>query len=67
MKEMRLQELMDLVVVVKLSTTLLNVLDPVKTCILSFRRKTLLHSATLHLVYKHTRNIYSSDVLFERG
>ena len=48
---------MDLVVVVKLSTTLLRMLDPVKTCILNFRRKTSVHSTTLHLGNKNTRNL----------
>jgi hypothetical protein len=34
-KEMYLEELIDFVVVAKLSTTLLKMLDPVKACVLN--------------------------------
>jgi len=36
MKSMGLQELVDLAVVAKLGTTILEVLDPIETCVLEF-------------------------------
>ena len=65
MKEMLLEELIHLVVVVKLSATLLKMLDPVETCILNLRRKTALNSTTLDVSYKYTRSIQATDVLLQ--
>jgi hypothetical protein len=66
-KKMLLQKLMDLVVVAKLSTAFLKMLNPVQTRILNLRRNALLHSTTLHLSYKHTRTAWFTDVLLKRG
>jgi hypothetical protein len=46
---MHLEELMNPVIVAKLSTTLLKTLNPVEACILNIQRKTLIHLALLHL------------------
>lgn len=43
MKEMLLQELMHLVVVAKLSTALMKMLNLVETCILNLRGKTAIN------------------------
>ena len=56
-KEMLLQELMHLVVIVKLSTAFLKMLDPIETCILDLGRKTVLNSTALDVGYKHTRSV----------
>jgi hypothetical protein len=56
-KEMLLQELMHLVVVVKLSTAFLNMLDPVETCISDIRRETALNSTALDVGYTYTRSV----------
>jgi hypothetical protein len=66
-KEMYLEELMDLVVIVKLSVTLLEMLNPVKTCILNFRRKNTLNSTALAIAYKHTGSVQATDVLLQRS
>jgi len=58
---------MDLVVVVKLSTALLNVLDPVETSILNFWMKVLLDLTSLYLRSKPPRRIYAKDILLKRG
>jgi hypothetical protein len=58
---------MNSVVIAKLSTALLKMLDPVETSILNLRRNTLLHSATLDVGYKRTRNVLFTNVLFEKG
>jgi hypothetical protein len=42
-KKMYLEELMDMVVVVKLSTALLKMLNPVETCVPDLKRKMLLY------------------------
>jgi hypothetical protein len=55
MKEMQLEELMDLVVVIKLSATLVEVLDPVQTCILDLQWKTLLYSNAFYISKLITR------------
>jgi len=54
MKEMRLQKPMDLVVIIQPSTALLEMLNPVVTCILNFRRKAFLHSTAVNISYKRT-------------
>jgi hypothetical protein len=66
-KEMYLEELMDLVVVVKQSTTLLKMLNPVEACILDLWRKTLLYSTILYVSHKRTRSLLSANILLERG
>jgi hypothetical protein len=48
MRKVYLKELMDLVVVIKLSITLLKMPNPVKTCVPDLRKKILLYSTTLH-------------------
>jgi len=54
------------VVVVKLSTTLLKMFNPVETSILNFRRKMFLHSIAVHVGYKHARSIQPTNVLLKR-
>jgi hypothetical protein len=56
-----------LVVVVKLSATLLEMLYPIEACVLNLRRKTLLYPITPYVSYKHPRNVNATDVLLERG
>jgi hypothetical protein len=62
-EKMLLQELMHLVVVVKLSTTLLKMLDPVKACILNLRRKTALNLTAFDVSNKNTGIVQVTDVL----
>lgn len=57
--------MMDFVVVMKLTTTLLRILNLVETSVLKFRRKTFLHSDPIHLLNKHTRSIQPIDVLLK--
>ena len=61
---MYLEELMDLAVIVKLSVTLLEMLNPVETCILNFRRKNALNSTAFDIAYKYTGSAQATDVLF---
>jgi hypothetical protein len=65
-KEMYLEELMDVVVVVKLSTALLKMLNPVETRVLDLWRKTLLYSTMLYVSHKCTRSLLSANILLER-
>ena len=58
---------MHLVVVMKLSTALLKMLDPVETCILNLRRKTMLNSTAFDVAYKQTGNVQATDVLLQRS
>jgi hypothetical protein len=62
---MNLKELMDFVVVVKLSTTLLKMLNPVETCVLDPWRKILLYYTRASISNKRTRSAYSTNVLSE--
>jgi hypothetical protein len=64
-KEIYLEELMDLVIVVKLSITLLKMLNPVKTCVLDLCRKILLYSTTLYVSDKCTRGLMFADILLK--
>jgi hypothetical protein len=64
---MNLEELMDFVVVAKLSTTLLKMLDPVETRVLNLRRKTLLHLTAVNIGYKDSGGAHATDVLLERA
>jgi hypothetical protein len=64
MKEMHLQKLVDLVVVIDLSTTLLKMLHLVETCILNLWRKGLLYLTPLHISQKDARSIQATDILF---
>ena len=63
MKEIYLEELMDLVVVVKLSAALVKMLNPVKTSMLNFRRKNALNSTAFGITYKYTGSVQTTDVL----
>ena len=65
-KKMLLQELMYLVVIVKLSITLLEMLNPVETCVPDVWRKTLLYATTLYVSDKCTRSFLSADILLKR-
>jgi hypothetical protein len=67
MKKMLLQELMYFVGVVKLSTALVKMLNPVETCVLKLRWKTALDSTALGVGYKHTRSFQATDVLLQRS
>ena len=64
---MYLEELIDLIVVVKLSTALLEMLNPVETCVFGLWRKTLLYSATLYVSYKCSRSLLSANILLKRS
>ena len=57
---------MDSVVITKPGTTLLKMLDPVETCILNLRRKTLLHLTVLDISHKCTGSVQVTDILLER-
>ena len=67
MKKMLLQELMYLAVVVKLITTPLKMLGPVKTSILNLRWKTFINSATLYVSHKRTGRGHATYILPKRG
>jgi hypothetical protein len=56
-----------LVVIVKLSTTLLEMLYPIEAYVLNLRRKTLLYPINPYVNYKRLRNINATDILFERN
>ena len=56
-KEMLLQEPMYLIVIAKLRAALLEMPNPIETCVLNLRRKTLLYSTARDVGYKHTRSI----------
>jgi hypothetical protein len=62
---MLLQELMDLVVIVELSTTLLKMLDPVEACILNLGSKALLYSTAFDISDEHTGSALIADILLE--
>jgi hypothetical protein len=66
-KEMYLEELMDVVIIVKLSTNPLQMLDPVQTCVLNFRRETLLYSTALYTSNEPSRSVHATDVLPEKS
>ena len=66
-KEMLLQELIYLIVVTKLYTALLEMLNPIETSILNPRRKTTLNLTALSISYKHTRSVQVTDVLLQRS
>jgi hypothetical protein len=55
-----------LVIVIKLSTTLLKMLNPVEICILNLWRKALLHLTALYISRKNPRGAQATDVLLER-
>jgi hypothetical protein len=55
MKKVLLQELMYVTIVLKLITAFLKVLDPIETCILDFRKKTSINSASLDFGHERTR------------
>jgi hypothetical protein len=65
-KEMYLEELIHLVVVMKLSTAPLEMLNPVETCIPDLWRKTILYSTTLYVSHKCTGSLLSANILLER-
>ena len=67
MEQMLPQELMNLVIIMELSTTPLKMLDPVKTCILNIKRKTLFHSTVFYISHKHTGSIQATDISSKRG
>jgi hypothetical protein len=57
---------MDLVVVVKLSPALLEVLDPIEACVLNLWRKMSLHLAIVNIGHEKSVGAYATDVLLER-
>jgi hypothetical protein len=65
-KKIYLEELIDIVVVLKLGTTLLKMLNPVETCILDLWRKALLYSTTLYISYKCAGTLLPANILLER-
>jgi hypothetical protein len=64
MKKMYLEKLVNSIVVVKLSITLLKMRYRVETGVLNFWRKTFLKSTTLYVSYERTRSYLSANVLF---
>jgi len=62
---MYLEELIDLVVVAKLSITFLEMLNLVETCVPNLRKKTLLYFSTLYINNKCTGGILSADILLK--
>ena len=56
-KKVLLQKLMYLAMIVKLGTTLLEMQNPIERCILDLKRKTILYSIAVDMVYKHTRSV----------
>ena len=67
MKDMYLKELIDVVVIVKLSITLLEMLNLVETCILNLRRKALLHLTAVNIGHKDSGSARVTDILLERA
>ena len=66
MKEMYTEELIDVVVIVKLSTSLLEMQSPVETGVPNLLRKTLLYLITVYFSDKRTWSLLSTDILLER-
>lgn len=56
-KEMNLEKVVDLVVIVKLSITFLKMPNPVEACAPNLGRKTLLHSSACNVCHKHARSV----------
>jgi hypothetical protein len=63
---MYLEELIDLVVVSKLGTTLLKMLNPVETCVPDLWRKTLLNLTTFYISHKYTRSLLLANISLKR-
>ena len=66
MKEMYLEESMDVVIVAKLYAAFLEMLNPVKTCVSDLWRKTSLYSTALYISHKCTGSLLSANVSSER-
>jgi hypothetical protein len=66
-KEMYLEELMDVVIIVKLSTTPLQMLHPVQTCVLNFGGETLLYSTALYISNEPSGSVHATDALLEKS
>jgi hypothetical protein len=62
---MRLQELMDIVIIVELSTTFLKIVDPAETCALNRRRKVLLYSTVLYVSHKGAGSAHATHILLK--
>jgi len=67
MEQMNLQELIGLIIVVELFTTLLKMLNLVETSVLDFWGQTLLYSTACYISNKHSRSVHATDVLLKRG
>jgi hypothetical protein len=63
---MYLEEVIDLLVVVKPNTTLLKMFNPVEAYVPNLQRKTLLYLVTLYVSEKCTRSSLSVDILLKR-
>ena len=64
-KQVLPQEPIHFVVILKLVAALLNMLDPVETRILNFRRQVLLHLTSLYVSSKLSWRVYATDILFK--
>src|SRR6266480_5524332 len=64
-KQMLLQEFVYFVIIVKLSTTLLKMVNPVETCILEIWRETLVYLAAVHVGCKCTWRVGSAYILLQ--
>jgi hypothetical protein len=58
---------MDLVIVVELSTTPLNMLDPVEACIVYLWRKALLYSTAFYISRESAESMQATNISLERG
>jgi hypothetical protein len=62
-----LEELIDLVIIVKLSITLLKILNPVETYIPDLWRKILLYSSIFNISNKRIRESNTTDIFYKRS
>jgi hypothetical protein len=65
-KEMYLEKLMDVIIILKLSTALLKMQDPVETRVPDLWRKTQLYSTTLYASHKCTGVLLSAKIFLQK-
>jgi hypothetical protein len=64
-KEMFPEELMNLVVIVKLSTSLLKMLNPIETGVLDLERKKLINEVFRYVNHKRAGSPLSANILLK--
>ena len=67
MEEMSLHKLIDFIVKVKPIAALLEMMCPIKTCVLNIWRKTFIHWDFLYIVHMCSRSDNSTYISFEKG